>query len=289
MNLHQINPYIRFASHSHLEGRFCVRERAIYDYELLFVADGHFRLHYNGKDYRCKKGDILLLHPGVIHSFHYDGADLTQPHIHFDLIYDKQSKSIPISFAHPDQMSPEEKLQIREDLLISSVPSPFISVQRKEDFLALFFELINSYGLTTTSTELICKSLMLRLLDCIIQENYSHCFHPQNKELTAMESIKSYVDANYAGGIDMSTLTSLFHFSRSYIEKSFKAKYGVTVIHYASSLRMQQAKLLLEHYSVTSVAEQLGFSSIYSFSRAFRNTFGISPTDYMRENGSYTR
>jgi len=44
------------------------------------------------------------------------------------------------------------------------------------------------------------------------------------------------------------------------------------------SFGRSKAKELLERYSVTEVAEQLCFSSIYVFSRAYKKHFGISPS-----------
>ena len=43
---------------------------------------------------------------------------------------------------------------------------------------------------------------------------------------------------------------------------------------------MEFSAKLLENENVTNVVEKLHFSSIYSFSRAFKNHFGVSPTEY---------
>ena len=41
--------------------------------------------------------------------------------------------------------------------------------------------------------------------------------------------------------------------------------------------------LLSGEYSITRVADMLGYSSIHNFSRAFKATVGISPTEYKRK------
>jgi AraC-like DNA-binding protein len=40
--------------------------------------------------------------------------------------------------------------------------------------------------------------------------------------------------------------------------------------------------LRLSSHRVSEIAEQCGFNSIFSFSRAFRTTYGISPLAYRR-------
>lgn len=52
---------------------------------------------------------------------------------------------------------------------------------------------------------------------------------------------------------------------------------------YYAELKIIEAKKLLreEKYSVTQIADMLGYSSVHTFSRAFRNVEGFSPTDYL--------
>lgn len=51
------------------------------------------------------------------------------------------------------------------------------------------------------------------------------------------------------------------------------------------SQRLHRAKLLLAtpSHSVTAVAKECGFSSVYSFCRAFRQKLGLTPSDYRKE------
>jgi AraC-like DNA-binding protein len=49
---------------------------------------------------------------------------------------------------------------------------------------------------------------------------------------------------------------------------------------------MRRAKQLLTDgmLTVSAIAEQCGFSSVYHFSRAFKQTTGLSPTAYAKQN-----
>ena len=55
------------------------------------------------------------------------------------------------------------------------------------------------------------------------------------------------------------------------------------IIAYKNERRLGAARLLLKEESVTEVARRLGYSSIYVFSRAFKNRFGVSPSEYGRD------
>ncbi|MBP3435507.1 MAG: helix-turn-helix transcriptional regulator [Clostridia bacterium] len=66
------------------------------------------------------------------------------------------------------------------------------------------------------------------------------------------------------------------------MEHRFKNRYGISLIAYRNDKRMRSAKILLASQSVSDVSNELGFSSIYVFSRAFKNHFGISPSNYKK-------
>ena len=86
----------------------------------------------------------------------------------------------------------------------------------------------------------------------------------------------------YAGqGITFSLqdIAKQFNYSKYYLERRFKERYNISFISYRNNKRMMLAKTMLLNDSVSNVAEKLGFSSIYVFSRAFQNLFGYSPTN----------
>ncbi len=61
----------------------------------------------------------------------------------------------------------------------------------------------------------------------------------------------------------------LFSISKYHLIRRFQALYDCSPIAYANLIRVEKAKSLLEDtsLSVTQISEQLGFSSIYTFSR----------------------
>ena len=61
----------------------------------------------------------------------------------------------------------------------------------------------------------------------------------------------------------------------------FKRKYGIAIITYTQNLKLEAAKEYLKReLSITEISDKLNFSSIYSFSRFFKNKTGIAPLEY---------
>ena len=79
------------------------------------------------------------------------------------------------------------------------------------------------------------------------------------------------------------------HISEVYFRKLFSEKYRISPKQYILDIRIQKAKQLLtdSSLSVSSISEKCGFSSVYTFSRCFKEKTGISPTVYAKENRMY--
>ena len=79
----------------------------------------------------------------------------------------------------------------------------------------------------------------------------------------------------------IATLFTIFATSASALEKGDYVEWfsnnGSDVYYYVF------AGTLNEGSNVTEVAEKLNYTSIYTFSRAFRNKFGVSPTHYQKK------
>lgn len=277
MNILEINPYIRRAMQSELSPMSRINRRIILDYELLYVESGEFLLTYNENEYLCKKGDILLLCPGIPHSFQMQHSTLVQPHIHFDFKYDFQSEKVFICFQDFCDLTLTERALIRENVFPQLKNSPYLKINDKGDFLDIFYEIIH----TRENNSLSCKSKMLCLLQAIISENAPEFFYPAPDSSATAFHIKSYIDSNYEQDIQLYTLEKQFGYSKFYIEKLFKQAYGISVINYRNHKRMDAAVNLLKEHSVSKTAQLLGFSSIYAFSRAFRSAYGASPTKFI--------
>ena len=96
---------------------------------------------------------------------------------------------------------------------------------------------------------------------------------------------QSYLDVNLtiqkaADDIAVSTKT---------VDRICKDKTGMTFFYYVESLRLKEARRLLQHTKqpVTEIARKTGFFAPNTFYKAFRRQYGVSPTAFrtMRDVG----
>lgn len=275
MYLSSINPYIRVAMQSIIPSGHNIVRRVIYDYELIYLEGGKFTFIYDDKSYECKAGDFIFIRPGVPHSFQVEYGDIFQPHIHFDITYRPQSEIIPVSFNDISIMTEVEKSWIHKDYFSDYETEPLITIPNKKDFLDDFYKIVE-----TKTDPTIKKSLMIRLISVIINTNFPDVLRMKETSVDVAYQVKDYIDAGNGLEMCLDDFAKCFFHSKFYLDKKFKNAFGIGLIEYRNQKRMDIANQLLQSYSVTKVAEKLGYRSIYSFSRAYKKHFRFSPNKY---------
>ncbi|NLE25851.1 MAG: helix-turn-helix domain-containing protein [Clostridiaceae bacterium] len=96
--------------------------------------------------------------------------------------------------------------------------------------------------------------------------------------------IKTHIEKNYSRDIALQMFAEQYHFSKEYLSKVFKEKFGKGIYEYAMGLRMGRARELLIDMDmpIHEISERLGYKDSSYFSKAFRNYFGCWPTEFRR-------
>lgn len=91
-----------------------------------------------------------------------------------------------------------------------------------------------------------------------------------------------YVNNNLEKTISLEELASVAFFSPFHFHRIFLAVTGETVNYFTNRIRLEKTARLLKfsNHSVSDIAMTCGFSSLPTFSRAFKQYFGISPSSY---------
>ena len=251
----------------------------IFYYELIYIENGELILNYNETDYRCTKGQFILLRPGISHSFSVTNTDLSQPHIHFDITHISDSRQVPVCFKDLNELEYDERKHIREDIFRKYPKNPFVVFSDHQAALEAFYTIVSH----PKPSYLMQKGLLIRLIDMLIEDNFPETFADNAEFVYSIEEqVKDYLDANQGLTSRLDDIAKQFNYSKCHLEHRFKDRYGISLIAYRNNKRMQLAKTMLVTQSVSDVSDKLGFSSIYAFSRAFKNHFGISPSDYKK-------
>ena len=109
----------------------------------------------------------------------------------------------------------------------------------------------------------------------------------QMSENNIIRAALQYMENNISDpALSNSVLAAKANISEVYFRKLFVSQYGISPKQYILDVRIEKAKELLSDGAkkITSISEECGFSSIYHFSRSFKEKTGFTPTEYMNNN-----
>ena len=107
----------------------------------------------------------------------------------------------------------------------------------------------------------------------------------EQREERPIHGITRYLQEHLAEAVSLSALSEEFHLSAQYISQLFKNEIGVGFLAYLTNIRMERAKQLLlsTSLSIAEVSEQSGYSDYRVFTKVFKKSEGITPSQYRRD------
>lgn len=277
-------PFVRRAMYFINSPNHFIKERVIFDYELLYVKDGSATITIEDRVYHATVGDLIIFRPRQRHSIQVIADhSFSQPHVHFDFYYRENREDIPISFENLHEIPLEQMSWFHEDILdtfYSNFPS-VIHLHEPKIMELKIFDLIHEHDNPSPYHEVRSISLFMIIWQQVLNEvNYTMAFSRNSNALA--EKIKFYIDQNASSSLSMDELSRLTHFSKSYINQVFTKCYDIPPLKYHALLRMQKAQSLLRNTSMTisEITNLLDFSSLQDFCRAFKKIIGVTPSAY---------
>jgi AraC family transcriptional regulator len=116
-----------------------------------------------------------------------------------------------------------------------------------------------------------------------IQEKATDRVAARRAYAARIERVVDYVDANLDGDLSLTTLAGVANMSPFHFHRQFGAYTGMAVARLVRLLRLRRAAKLLAFNptrSITDIALASGFENPESFSRAFRQMHGQSPSSF---------
>jgi len=93
---------------------------------------------------------------------------------------------------------------------------------------------------------------------------------------------RDLIDRRSTEPLDVDLLAATAHMARAHFIREFRAAFGETPHRYLQRRRIERAMTLLRttEISVTQACMEVGFTSLGTFSRTFRDIVGTSPSAY---------
>lgn len=135
--------------------------------------------------------------------------------------------------------------------------------------------------------ELSAQTLVLQLIIAGCRQRLHSSAEPSGAPSPAHERILEvvrFINSQYMQDLSLPMVAEKFYVSSYYLSRFFKEATGFTFVEYLNSVRVKEAKQLLEQSSLKAslIARKVGFGSITHFGRVFKQVTGHAPLYYRK-------
>ncbi len=249
-----------------------------YQQGLLLVGQGAERIFYKGQRYEYNTENYLALTLPITANYQVvtdKGAAMLAMVVEFDLAL-LQSVITVLQDLSPDVF--DQSCEAQGLFLSSRTPAIDGCLKRLLRALQCPVE-------TRILGESLLKELYLRVL---LGQNGHYLVEltRQNSQLSKVDKALKWMHSQYHQKMDIKSLAGLVNMSPVTFHRAFKALTAQSPMQYLKSLRLNQAKemLQLSGCNVATAANQVGYDSASQFSREFKRAYGITPKSVLRQS-----
>lgn len=253
-------------------------------WEFLYVDKGEVEVRADDRTWELAQGTVIFHKPGEFHT-----VRVGERH--------KPPNLIVISF---ECRSPYMSRFENKVIALGSRERGLLSLILQEGFHAFRppFDNPALHRLTRNpdapfAGEQALKSYLELLLIGLIRKEERGCSQEAGKraspqkekaEQRIVQQIIDYMKTRLSDSLTLDQLCQAVHVGKSRLKEIFQAQTGTGALEYFKLLKIEEAKSLIreEQDNVTEIAAKLGYASIHYFSRDFKKSTGMSPSEYAR-------
>lgn len=237
--------------------------------ELLFVLSGKVQIFVRDQIHTLFEDDLIIINSYDIHELHGDHAVLAAFQIKLSMFDSNIEDFTQFYFDCNSAMDADRQ----KYLPIKQILARMIAASTREDHhrevmnkglaYGLLYELLTSFGHKAPQ----------------LQRGVN-----QPEMLERMGEILNYIHQNYTQKISLGSTAEHFFISQAYLSRQFKKLIGVNFYDYLTEIRLKHAVALLlsTDGAIEQIASDSGFLNARAFVSAFKNAYGIRPSEYRK-------
>lgn len=249
-----------YPSQNHPPGYFFTWEsgRILEEYQIHYITSGSGLYENQRGIYKVKSGSLIITKPGVWHRFRPNKkTGWVENYVGFNGFIPKEL----FSQDYFSSQKPVKKIGNRAELI---------------DTYLKIFEFIQE---EKPGFQQVTAGMIMKLLGYIVSMEKQRNFSGKRVE-KIIQQVCFEIRENIEKEIDFKQFAHDNHIGYSYFRKMFKKYTGVPPVQYQLDLKIMRAKemLLSTDKIIKEISFELGFQSIYYFSRVFKNKTGVCPS-----------
>ena len=236
-------------------------------FELTVVTSGRGRIIANNVSVPVEQGDIFVSFPFDTHSIEAD--DREGMNYNFCAFYLKDAELI----------ADMEKLSV-------VYGKPGDRVIHSDTLAGILTSAISETSKDRLHQTQYLEALFLQMVIQLIRtfnKQVSIASAPSKREQLCYQ-VMDYINTHIYSMASLSELAEHFSYDYTYVSKIFTQTTGQSISEYYRFQRLEVARAMIheDQFKLSEIAEKLRYSSIYSFSKAFKQQYSLSPRAYRK-------
>lgn len=246
-------------------------------WELMYVDKGKLIVHSGIREYCLEQGKMIFHRPMQFHDVRAAGKDA--PNI-IVIAFSCYSPAMAILGDKCFATTKREK-----ELLVSVISEAqgFFYYGENDPYLIRVVQIpFGALQVVRMGLEHLLIEIVRNEESGRVESTLSETSLRDTKARMETDAIIEFLNQNLDKRLSLDDICRKFFLSRSYLQAIFKKHTDTSIMEYYSNLRIQKAKELIREGTMnfTEIAEYLKYSSIYHFSRRFKEHTGMSPSEY---------
>lgn len=232
--------------------------------EIFAVFEGSLTFYINQEMYPLKAGEFMLVNSNEIHSVDSPDRNMTVVvQIPLKTFEDYFTGEQFIRFTHDSKRQDERVMNVISDIYQAYTEKGCgYDLKVQSLFYELLYLMVTKYRETEVSQEMV----------------------KQNRKLSRLSMITSYVKEHYTDELSLERLAEIFGYSPAYLSRMFQKYAGINYKSYLQGIRVEHAyqELANTQRTISEIALENGFPNSKAFTKAFSKKYGMLPSDYRK-------
>jgi AraC-like DNA-binding protein len=270
INVDNFNPKILYTFEKKYSEHYIVKLHSHDFLSIIYTLSGSSVYTINDIPYKVKKGDLLVLNPGIVHGkILNSGTEVVEFHAGFENFHLKGLS--------------------KNHLILDSTTPIITSSKYEQEFLKCCNDILSEQSRNEPGSELFLKALGMKLLVILLRATNEYKtsrekgvinFDTYDKS-AIVNTITEFINENYMKELSLDIISQNMYLSPAYISKIFKEETGESPINYLIKVRLSKAEDYLKKGEITikEIAHAVGYEDAYHFSKLFKKYYGYPPSN----------
>ncbi|MBN2812505.1 MAG: AraC family transcriptional regulator [Bacteroidales bacterium] len=240
--------------------------RVLQEYQINYITEGEGHMETRDGSYHIREGSVIVLKPDLWHRYRpLKNTGWTEHYVGF--------------------MGTSANAMMMSAALLRD--TPVVQVGFHENIIRIFQDIENLIKAERPGYQQISSGLLIQLLGHIISlkknENFKH-----GQVEKSIQKACLIIREHPSDNLRIEELAEQVNLNYSIFRKAFKRYTGLSPMQYHSALRLKQATHLLTNteMSIKEISFELGFCSVFYFSKLFKEKTRMTPGEFKKKNGN---